>query len=86
VRLSRAVERERAFLSEAQTIGARLRSGMNDAEALEGFDGWNITRETVPPIRDHEAPVFDQIKIASDLQPNDPIEFWAPTVYDEASP
>lgn len=80
VRLASAVDREQRLVSEAQTIAARLRVGIDDAGALEGFDGWTIARNTVPPLRDNDPPVYDQIRILSDRSPDRPFEFWAPTV------
>lgn len=79
VRLSRAVEREQRALSDAETITARLLSGMSDEDALKGFTAWTIAREIVPPLHEYEPAVFDRVTLTSDLDPGHPIDLWAPS-------
>lgn len=85
VRLLRAVEREQRALSEAETISARLLSGMSDEDALEGFAAWTIARETVPPLHEYEPAVFDRVTLTSDLDPDHPIDLWAPSASRDTS-
>lgn len=62
-RLSRATAARSETLLAAQTITARLQSGMSDVDALEGFDGWRIKRTALPRDRTNAEPFFDKATI-----------------------
>lgn len=86
VRLARAVDANRRFLSAAETITARLRVGMSDDDALDGFPGWSVKRESVPPFHEYEPAIFDRVALTSEIDPERPIEFWAPTQKKSGAP
>lgn len=84
VRLDAASARADERLDEAAAIVARVGAGMDEREALEGFDGWRLTRKPVPPFRDYEAAVFDLVTLRREADPLWSIEFWALRLKDAA--
>jgi hypothetical protein len=62
-RLSRETAARSDTLLAAQTIVARLQSGMDDDEALEGFDGWRIARHAYPREQANAEPFFDRVSV-----------------------
>lgn len=65
VRLNRATAERAALLNEADTIAARLRAGLDDRAALEGFDQWTIDRAAYAESRRNEEAYFDLVTVAS---------------------
>lgn len=76
-RLTRATADRSDSLIEAQTIAARMRSGMNDDEALAGLSGWRIERSPLPAVRANEEPFFDRATIVSANDPGFSFEILA---------
>lgn len=86
VRLSNRVNEEQAFVGEAQAITARLRAGMTDRQALQGFDHWSIKRDKVPPFNAGDASPFDRITLTREGREQEAIALWAPTAQQEPAP
>jgi hypothetical protein len=62
-RLSRETAARFDTLLAAQTISARLESGMDDDEALAGYDGWLIARAAFPRGQANAEPYFDRVSL-----------------------
>lgn len=60
-----ATERARA-LQDVAIIAARVRAGMNDAQVLEGFDGWRLERAPFAGEAANANAPFERVLVSSD--------------------
>lgn len=85
VRLSAAATRSETRLVAAKTIVSRVKAGMDDADALEGFKHWRLSREPAPRFAEAETPSFDQVTLRHEEDANWTVGFWALRLREPAS-
>ncbi|MGE0408701.1 MAG: hypothetical protein AB7P23_05490 [Amphiplicatus sp.] len=66
--LTHATAERNGVLLEARTISARLKAGMSDESALQGFSGWRIQRTVVETERAETPIYFERISVVSPAQ------------------
>lgn len=85
VRLNAAAALSEKRLNEAEVIVSRVKAGMDDADALEGFKHWRLSREPARRFAEAEALAFDQVTLRHEEDANWTVGFWALGLREPAS-